>query len=102
MLEPGRGYRFRVRCANCDGQEGPVSDSVVRVNELLHINSAPIEYMRECKTCTVAFLLVSFVLGFSIATQNLQFPRKNAAQSPLSWNHAPKVLVGTVFQHQEA
>lgn len=34
MLEPGRGYRFRVRCANCDGQEGPVSESVVRVCEL--------------------------------------------------------------------
>ncbi|CAN0215034.1 unnamed protein product, partial [Ectocarpus sp. 12 AP-2014] len=40
MLEVGMGYRFRVRPTNCEGLDGPVSESVV-VNTLLPTPWAP-------------------------------------------------------------
>ncbi|CAM9655225.1 unnamed protein product, partial [Discosporangium mesarthrocarpum] len=40
MLEPGRGYRFRLRAYNCQGRSGPASESVV-VNTLLETPVMP-------------------------------------------------------------
>lgn len=65
MLEPGRGYRFRVRGVNCEGQGGPVSESVV--------SSENFPGYGECPT----HMLYVFVPVYRLRCQNAKDRKKD-------------------------